>query len=73
MCKVNVRNELVKVCLGDMNSLDEMACYFDKIEEENCKLKKSINEALNILYSYGETLNPDFQKEMLEVLIKKDK
>ena len=64
MNKCDTRKELLrqKTNLKKISAIDE--------REENFKLKISINEALDILYSYGETLNPNFQKEMLEVLIK---
>ena len=36
--------------------------------EENKKLKEIINKAVDKLYCWGEALDPEFQKEMLEIL-----
>ena len=42
-------------------------------EKENQQLKEIINTAKEELYIWGEILNPEFQKRMLEILEKSDK
>ena len=39
-----------------------------KLHIENQKLKEAINKAIEELYIWGEILNPEFQKKMLEIL-----
>lgn len=39
-----------------------------KLRQENKKLKEAINKAIEELYIWGEILNPEFQKKMLEIL-----
>ena len=39
-----------------------------KLQQKNQQLKETINKAIEKLYCWGETLNPDFQKEMLKIL-----
>lgn len=53
---------------------------YDVVLQENMKLKQKlqqkediINKAIEELYIWGETLNPEFQKRMLEILEKSDK
>ena len=41
---------------------------YDELRQENKELKEIINKAVDKLYCWGETLNPDFQKEMLNIL-----
>lgn len=41
--------------------------------DENKILKEIINKAKEELYIWGEILNPEFQKRMLEILEKSDK
>lgn len=51
-----------------------------ELEKENQQLKEQlqqkediINKAIEELYIWGEILNPEFQKRMLEILEKSDK
>ena len=45
----------------------------EELEKENQQLKEIINTAKEELYIWGEILNPEFQKRMLEILEKSDK
>lgn len=40
----------------------------ENLQEENKKLKETISKAIDKLYCWGEALDPEFQKEMLEIL-----
>lgn len=51
---------------SDFNATDVLA--IKKILEQNKKYKEVIDKAIDKLYCYGEVLNPDFQKEMLDIL-----
>lgn len=42
--------------------------YSKRLKEKNTKYKEVIDKAIDKLYCYGEVLNPDFQKEMLDIL-----
>ena len=50
----------------DFNATDILA--IKKLLEQNQKYKEVIDKAIDKLYCYGEVLNPDFQKEMLDIL-----
>lgn len=39
-----------------------------QLEKENQKYKEKIDKAIDKIYSWGETLNPIFQKEILDIL-----
>lgn len=39
-----------------------------QLEKENQKYKEVIDKAIDKIYSWGETLNPIFQKEILDIL-----
>ena len=43
---------------------DEVHCLYDEKKE----LQERIDKAIDKLYLWGETLNPKFQKEMLDIL-----
>lgn len=38
------------------------------LKEENERLKKQMKQAVELLYLWGETLSPEFQKKMLQIL-----
>lgn len=40
----------------------------EEMKEENQKYKETIDKAIDKLYCYGEILNADFQKDMLDIL-----
>ena len=42
------------------------------LKEENKRLKLQIKQAIELLYLWGETLSPEFQKKMLQILEKSD-
>ena len=42
------------------------------VQDQNRELGLRIDKAIDKLYLWGETLNPTFQKEMLEILGGKD-
>lgn len=42
-------------------------------KEESQKQKQTINKAIDKLYTWGEVLDPIFQKEMLDILEKVSK
>ena len=39
-----------------------------QLEKENQEYKEKIDKAIDKIYSWGETLNPIFQKEILDIL-----
>lgn len=41
---------------------------YDELEQENLKYKEVIDKAKNKLYEWGEALDPEFQKIMLDIL-----
>lgn len=43
-------------------------CLLEKLDKENQKYKEKIDKAIDKIYSWGETLNPIFQKEILDIL-----
>ena len=51
-----------------LNELDNADNYNKTIYLENQQLKASINKAIDKLYTWGEVLEPIFQKEMLDIL-----
>lgn len=59
---------------GNINLTDfEKFCIqhckdIEEILEENQKYKETIDKAIDKLYCYGEILNADFQKDMLDIL-----
>ena len=52
--------------LTEANTLLVIKCA--DLERQVKKQKEVIDKAIDKLYCYGETLNPDFQKEMLNIL-----
>ena len=42
--------------------------FLDISRKDNKILKQIINKAIDKLYCWGEALDPDFQKEMLNIL-----
>ena len=38
------------------------------LKEENKRLKSQMKQAIDLLYSWGEILYPEFQKKMLQIL-----
>lgn len=63
-----------KVKNGDFddNELIDLVLHLERenqiLLEENKKLNSKINKANKKLYLFGETLNPYFQQEMLNIL-----
>jgi len=51
-----------------LNELDNADNFNKTIYLENEQLKASINKAIDKLYTWGEVLDPIFQKEMLDIL-----
>lgn len=51
-----------------MNMTKEEECK--KLKEKNTQLQEIIDRAIDKLYTWGEALDPDFQKEMLDILKK---
>ena len=47
--------------------------YVNKLQQELQQKEDIINKAIEELYIWGEILNPEFQKRMLEILEKSDK
>ena len=43
-------------------------CTVQRLLDEYNKQKETINKAVDKLYCWGETLNIDFQREMLDIL-----
>ena len=43
------------------------------LKEENKRLKLQMKQAIDLLYSWGEILYPEFQKKMLQILENGDK
>lgn len=43
---------------------------YDELEQENLKYKEVIEKAIDKLYCWGEALDPEFQKIMLDILKK---
>ena len=40
----------------------------EELQQENEQLKEVIHKAIDRLYCWGEVLDPEFQKEMLDIL-----
>ena len=53
--------------LGD-NLKKQCIDYVESLQQEKQQQKEAIDKAVDKLYCWGETLNPDFQKEMLKIL-----
>lgn len=47
---------------------DELVSMLICANQEYNKLNKTIDKVIDKLYTWGETLNPEFQKEMLDIL-----
>ena len=41
---------------------------YDKLEQQCKKQKEAIDKAIEKLYCWGETLDPAFQKDLLDIL-----
>lgn len=58
--------------IGDSNityaDIKILLDYIKQLEQEYQKQKEAIDKAIDKLYCWGEALNPDFQKEMLDIL-----
>lgn len=50
------------------NIIKRQQTFEQKVKSENEILRQRINKAIDKLYSWGEALDPDFQKEMLDIL-----
>ena len=61
-CKETINDET----LTKANAILVIKCA--NLEQKIKKQKEAIDKAIDKLYIWGETLNPEFQKEMLEIL-----
>lgn len=75
MTKEELIGKLQMVYVGDKNALNELIGYYDGLKEvvellkkENQKYKEVIDKAKDKLYCWGEVLDADFQKIMLDIL-----
>lgn len=75
MNKEELIGKLQMVYVGDKNALNELIGYYDGLKEvvellkkENQKYKEVIDKAKDKLYCWGEVLDADFQKIMLDIL-----
>lgn len=75
----NEEKDFFKTCFNIVKELEVMnesqaiakeviLTEVENLQEENKKLKEIINKAVDKLYCWGEALDPEFQKEMLEIL-----
>lgn len=55
--------------------LRDSQCINYKYYHNNCieNLQQTINKAIDKLYTWGEVLDPKFQKEMLDILEERSK
>ena len=51
-----------------INSYEKDIEYINQLEKENKKYKEVIDEAIDKLYCWGEALDAEFQKQMLDIL-----
>ena len=59
------RNNLINTCLQEIRRLQEEN---QQLKEQLQQKEDIINKAIEELYIWGEVLNPEFQKRMLEIL-----
>ena len=59
--------------LRKVPTYDELLRENEKLKEQLQQKEDIINKAIEELYIWGEILNPEFQKRMLEILEKSDK
>ena len=59
--------------LRKVPTYDELLRENEKLKEQLKQKEDIINKAIEELYIWGEILNPEFQKRMLEILEKSDK
>lgn len=69
---INELREKVKNGDFDDNELIDLVLYLERenqaLLEENQKYKEVIDKAIDKLYCWGEALDPEFQKIMLDIL-----
>ena len=51
-----------------INAYEKDIEYIKQLEKENQKYKEVIDEAIDKLYCWGEALDAEFQKQMLDIL-----
>ena len=51
-----------------INAYEKDIEYINQLEKENKKYKEVIDEAIDKLYCWGEALDAEFQKQMLDIL-----
>ena len=54
--------------LGNSKKVEELEKENQKLKEQLQQKEDIINKAIEELYIWGEILNPEFQKKMLEIL-----
>lgn len=48
--------------------IDDLIKHLFELQQQNQKYKEVIEKTIDKLYCWGETLQPDFQKQMLDIL-----
>ncbi len=61
MSKEEFIAKLQMVYVGDKNAFNELVSVYDNLQQR-------IDKAIDKLYCWGETLNSNFQNEMLSIL-----
>lgn len=51
-----------------VNSIEDFINYIHNLDNKNKDLQQRKEKAIDKLYCWGEVLDPEFQKEMLEIL-----
>lgn len=68
---IYIKKEKLEEIIKHQNELiEDLQNELDSANSRSCDLAMRICKAIDKLYCYGETLNPQFQKEMLEILEK---
>lgn len=75
-CKLIYENNKLKKEIKEKDKINDIFCnYYTKTTEELIKsnkkakqYKKIVDKAINKLYEWGEALDPEFQKIMLDTL-----
>ena len=69
---IEVSDEYIKQLEQEMDNLKKINEKHKKLNgelrEENKKQKEVIDKAIEKLYCWGETLDPAFQKDLLDIL-----
>lgn len=62
------KEELKEYCKLSSEQICKQDYELRKLQQENKKYKEAIDKAIDKLYCWGEALNPEFQKIMLDIL-----